>query len=633
MCGICGLAWPGGARPPERGVLAAQAGALAHRGPDGEGFFVRDFEDGGGVGLGHRRLAIIDLATGDQPLSNEDGSIWIVFNGEIYNFPELRRELEARGHVFRTRSDTEAIVHLYEDLGPGCLDRLRGMFALAIHDGRDRSLFLARDRFGKKPLYYATVDGALVFGSEPKAVLAHPAFVRRPDLNALGLYLSLQYLPDPLTAFEGLRSLPPASWLSWRDGRLETRRWWRLDFEPKWTASEDDLAAELRELVIDATRARLVSDVPLGAHLSGGVDSSIITGVMAGLRDEPVRTFSIGFAEEAFSETAKARAVAARYGCRHREFLITHAEALETLDAVVAACDAPLADPAALALWHLSRLTREEVTVALCGDGGDELFAGYQRLWLDPLADAYARLPGWLTGRFAPFVAGLLPEPKGRPIEANWVAGIKRLGQAAAIPRSASIVRWGSYFTPEAARRLMRPEFRAALVDDAAAWLGRVFAEARASNDADRTLWCDAATYLPGDLLVKADRMTMAHALEGRAPLLDHVLAEWAARLPVGCKVRGRTGKYLLRKAFADMLPPRIAGQGKRGFGLPVGAWFSGPLKAVARERLLGGRLVREWLRGSEIERLLAEHAAGRVDHGKRLYALLMLDIWFERYL
>lgn len=634
MCGICGFVTSRGGRAECGEYLAGMCAAIAHRGPDGQGVYGEAFAGGGGAWLGHRRLAVIDLVTGDQPLFNESRSCVIVFNGEIYNFQALRDDLAGRGHVFATRSDTEVIIHLYEEMGPACVTRLRGMFALAIWDAARRELFLARDPFGKKPLYYTETGGGIVFGSEIKALLAFPGVVARLDATAVAHYLTLQHVPEPATGFAGIKSLPAGHTLTWSGGRGCPARYFQLDYLPKLEGSEEALAEALRERVTEAVRLRLVADVPLGAHLSGGVDSGIVTAVMAGLTNRPVRTFSIGFAEEAFSETTKARAVAERFATDHTEFILTFEAAREVMEDVVAATDMPFADPSALAAWHLCRLTREHVTVALNGDGGDEMFAGYQRYWLDPLADGYARLPHVVTRRFVPWLAGLLPARGNVPVEADWRAGIARLAQAVRVPRTASLVRWGSYFSPWERHALLRPEFeRASRPADTVALYEAFYAAAKADTPLDHNLFADVGVYLPGDLLVKADRMAMAHALEGRSPFLDSELAAFAARLPTRLKLRGRTGKYLLRKAFAHLLPPGIASQPKRGFGLPVAGWFRGPLRAFARDLLTSGRLGRDIVRPEAVDRLLAEHEQGRADHGKRIYALVMLELWLRRYL
>ncbi len=623
MCGIAGIVAPAG-QTPDRAALEAMIGAVAHRGPDGTGVVVR-----GRAGLAHCRLAIIDLATGDQPMTGGHG-LWIVFNGEIYNHLDLRRELESLGRRFATRSDTEAIVQAYAQWGPACVERLRGMFAFAIWDQERQTLFAARDRLGKKPFYYARAQGAFCFASEPGALAAAPGVSRQPDLEAIGLYLSLQYVPEPHCALSGVRALPPGHTLTLRGGELTLRRYWRPEFLPKLDAPEEELRARLRELLAESVRIRLMSEVPLGVHLSGGVDSSIVTALMAGMCDRPVKTFSIGFAEEDFNELPKARAVAARYGTDHHEFVVEHGHVPDALARVVDHVGQPFADPSALPALLLARLTREHVTVALNGDGGDELFAGYQRYWLDPLARAYAALPRVLTQRLVPALAARLPQPGDTPIEADWRAGIKRLAQVAAISPKASILRWGSYFSPRDARALWRPDVRPHA--DPVGLLSRAFDAAAADSFLDRTLAVDMTTYLPGDLLVKADRMAMAHGLEGRSPLLDQELAQWAMRLPGRHKLRGRTGKHILRAACADLLVPEVTAGGKRGFGVPVGAWLRGGLSGWCRDLILGGVAARRLFAPKALEDLLARHATGREDHGKRLWALAALELWLDRH-
>jgi asparagine synthase (glutamine-hydrolysing) len=624
MCGIAGIIAPEGSRP-DRESLAAMAQAIAHRGPDGQGFHVRER-----VGLAHCRLAIIDLATGDQPMCNEDSTLWIVFNGEIYNHLDLRSELIGKGHRFATASDTEAILHAYEEYGPACTEKLRGMFAFAIWDERRQTLFASRDRLGKKPFYYCLHEGHFLFASGPTALLAFPGVSHEADLEAIGLYLTLQYVPGPQSAFKALKSLPPGHNLVFTHGRVETSRYWKLSFEPKFNASEEELKTELREMLSESVRIRLMSEVPLGAHLSGGIDSSIITALMAKLSGTPVKTFSIGFAEEAFSELHKARAVARLYGTDHNEFLVEYGHVPDTFEQIVAHVGEPFADPSALPSFFLARETRTKVTVALNGDGGDELFAGYQRYWLDPLAAPYAALPRFLTQKLFPALLHTIPEPKDRPIESNWVAGLKRLSQVAAVSPKASIIRWGSYFSPEAARDLWRKEARPD--SDPVGMLASIFDTCSASSFLDRTLATDLGSYLPGDLLVKADRMAMAHGLEGRSPLLDHKLAEWAARLPARFKVRGRNGKYLLRSTFAELLPPEVTAQGKQGFGIPVGKWLREGLAGWCRELLLHGLAAERLFKPAAISRLLSEHAGGSIDHGKRLWALAALELWLRRY-
>jgi asparagine synthase (glutamine-hydrolysing) len=621
MCGICGILNTD-REPVKRTFLERMNTAIVHRGPDGDGYFYAP-----GVGLAMRRLAIIDLDTGDQPIPNEDETIWIVFNGEIFNFPELRAALEKRDHRFRTQTDTECIVHLYEEYGDDCIQHLRGQFAFAIWDQPKERLLIARDRLGQKPIYYAQVSGQFFFSSELGSLLEACPSPPEIDLPAIDLYLSLQYIPEPLTPYKDIHKLPAAHQLTYDRGEIRVEPYWQLSYEPKHRASEGELIAELRELLSEAVRIRMISDVPLGAHLSGGIDSSIVVALMAEASDLPVKTFSIGFEETAFSEIPYARAVADRYATDHQEFTLTFGDIPAVLSTLIRHFGEPFADPSALPLYYLSRLTREYVTVALNGDGGDEAFAGYQRYWLDPWANVYARLPGLITRGLVPSLVRLLPNKVERPVGGSLVDGLKRLEQITQVDARASILRWGSYFSPQWKTRLWREP----VTDQAEKILVKRFDGSPAKDFLDRTLSTDITTYLPGDLLVKADRMTMANSLEGRSPFLDHQLAEWAARLPGHMKVRGRTGKYLLRKAFADRLPPSVAQRGKQGFGIPLGAWFRGPLANWAQEILFSDRTpLSTWFDPSTLQSILEDHKAGRENHGKRIYALVMLSLWAQ---
>ncbi|MGQ9661376.1 MAG: asparagine synthase (glutamine-hydrolyzing) [Kiritimatiellia bacterium] len=629
MCGICGLINTDPEKPVDRELLRRMNAELRHRGPDNDGFFIE-----ANVGLAMRRLAIIDLVTGHQPIANEDGTLQIVFNGEVYNHPELRAELEQRGHLLRTRSDTEVILHLFEERGPDCLDALRGMFALAIWDRRERRLFLARDRLGKKPLYYAQLDEVFLFASEIKSILVHPGVRREADLEAIDHYLTLQYVPDPLSAFRMVRKLPPAHWLTWHARKLHIARYWNVNYEPKWYANEQEYVRELRQRLSEAVHIRLISDVPLGAHLSGGIDSSIVVALMAEASARPVKTFSIGFEEERFSELAFARSVAKKLRTDHHEFVVSYGSVPETVEKLLSHFDEPFADSSALAVYHLAKLTREHVTVALNGDGGDELFGGYQRYVLDRYANLYSHLPRFVTQRLVPRLVGWLREPTHIPPESNFVAGLRRLAQVAAVTSKASIIRWGSYFTDEMKKLLWREHYaQKESFCRTAELLAHFFDTAPAVSFLDRTLYTDTSSYLPGDLLVKADRMTMAHSLEARSPFLDHKLIEWATRLPVYYKVRRNTLKYLLKQAFAYLLPPEVLRRRKQGFAVPTGAWFRGPLKNWAQEILLSPEYnLPELFRPAALQNLLAEHASGRTDNGRRIWTLIMLGLWFRNY-
>lgn len=622
MCGIAGYTYHDTGRSADRQVLAAMNAAITHRGPDSDGFH---FD--GPTGIAMRRLAIIDVASGRQPISNEDGSIWIVFNGEIYNHPALRAELKKRGHIFKTHSDTECIVHAYEEYGDDCVRHLRGMFAFAIWDAPKRRLFIARDRLGKKPLYYAEHDGALLFGSELKCLLKYPGFPREMNPEAVHHYLTLQYVPDPLTGFRAAKKLPPAHTLVCENGRISTRRYWDVDFRTK--ESGDDLRERVRAKIEESVRIRLMSEVPLGAHLSGGIDSSVVVGLMAGMSSRPVKTFSIGFEEAAFNETDHARAVAEKFGTEHQEFIVAPS-AMEVLEPLGAHFDEPFADSAAIPLWYLSKLTRQHVTVALNGDGGDEAFAGYQRYYADAVANFYGLVPSFLRNA-ADALFSLLPVNGNKPVEKSPAAALRKLGHAAAFGSGASVVRWGSYFSEAEKAALYTGDFAKAMEPSHAA-MERTYAAALAGTRVDRTLYTDLHHYLPGALLVKADRVTMAHSLEARSPFLDHELMELAARLPVRWKVRGTTAKWILRDLFRDFLPERIAGRGKLGFSVPLARWFAGPNLDAVRDLLGSGARCHGFLSAENISKLIEQNRSGRFDHGKKIWALLVLENWLRSY-
>ncbi|GAB4112279.1 MAG: amidotransferase 1, exosortase A system-associated [Roseiflexaceae bacterium] len=628
MCGICGFVHHALEQPADRGLLERMNASILHRGPDEDGFFVE-----GGVALAMRRLAIIDLSGGQQPIFNETGQIAIVFNGEIYNFAELRQELIGLGHHFATKSDTEVIVHAYEQWGDDAVLRLSGMFVFAIWDRSRRRLLIARDRMGKKPLYWHVGPQGLTFGSEAKCLLTTPWI--RPELDPLALhhYLTLQYTPDPLTIYQGIQQLPAAHRLIFepgRDPRVEC--WWQLDFGPKLAISDEEAIAEARLILQKAVAQRLVAEVPLGAFLSGGIDSSIIVALMAEQSSQPVKTFSIAFEEPEYSEARYAQLVAEQYRTDHHAFVFRPTDLIATIEGVSDAFDEPFADPAALPLYELSRQTRKHVTVALSGDGGDETLAGYRRYALDGLLAPYALLPGVVTQRMVPAVAGVLPDLGMIPEDRNPITGFKRLGQFSAVTPRASLARWGSYFSHTEKLAMYTDRWREELAaHDTAEVIGQAYDAARAKSRLDRTLAADHVTYLAGDLLPKTDRTTMAHAVEARSPFLDNTWVAWTARLPERMKVRGLQTKWLLKAAFADKLPPTIAARGKQGFGVPIGPWLRGELQGWARERLIGNPRLAAWFRPTAIERLFGEHIQGRMNHGKKLWALVMLALWMER--
>jgi asparagine synthase (glutamine-hydrolysing) len=581
-----------------------------------------------------RRLAIIDVAGGQQPITNEDGTIFVVFNGEVYNFRELRAELEGKGHRFSTKSDTEVIVHGYEEWGDDALLRFNGMFAIALWDEPRERLLLARDRMGKKPLYWHQSAAGLLWGSEAKALLSVPWVERRVNPVALHHYLTLQYVPDPLTIFEDIHRLPAAHKLVVeRCGAPQVSRWWQLKFEPKWKISDEEAAEQARKLLGAAVERRLISEVPLGAFLSGGIDSSTVVALMAKRTSQPVKTFSIGFEEKRYSETRYARQVAERYKTDHYEFIFRSEDLVRVIEGSVVACDEPLADPAALPLFELARQARRFVTVALCGDGGDETLAGYSRYAMDRLLRPYAALPAWITQRAIPAALALLPEPAWIPEDRNFITGLRRLGQFSSTTPKASLVRWGSYFTHEEKLALYADSWRDTFAGtNTAGWVAAAYDEACASSFLDHSLYADHVTYLAGDLLPKTDRMTMAHSMEARSPFLDTEWVEWTARLPERFKVRHLATKWLLKAAFADFLPPAVLSRGKQGFSLPVGLWLRHELHNWAGERLIANRSLDEWFRPAVVEQILKEHDTGKANHGKRIWALLMFALWLDKY-
>ena len=626
MCGISGKLHFNLDRPIDPALIARMNGTLTHRGPDAEGIWTH-----GPIGLSQRRLAIVDLSpTGHQPMSNEDGTVWLTYNGEIYNHPELRPELERRGHRYRGSSDTETILHLYEEYGRDCVKHLRGMFALALWDERQQSLLLARDRFGKKPLVYAETADGLVFASELKALLQDESVSRELDETALHHYLSFGFIPSPQTAFRQIRKLPPAHTLCWQDGKITIERYWSLPFGPKLQLSEEEAAEQTLALLREAVRVRLMSDVPLGAFLSGGIDSSAVVALMAEAMSEPVKTFSIGFDDESFDETPFARQVAQAFGTDHHEFRVAP-DAVGVLPELVWGYGEPFADSSALPSYYVAKMTRQHVTVALNGDGGDELFAGYERYVAESLSSRYEALPGWLrTGVLTP-IAQALPEPAGRK---NPVRRLKNFVLAQNAPPERRYLRWLTLMDNATKQQLYTPAFaeRMATIDSLAR-LQLPANGAAAPDGLDRLLQTDIATYLPDDLLVKVDITTMLHSLEGRSPFLDHHLAEFAARLPVHYKLRGRTGKYILRRALAPILPSNILNRDKRGFAVPIDRWFRQELRTAIYGVLLDPRtLARGLFRPEAIKTMLDEHASGRVNHRYRLWTLLMLELWFRTY-
>ena len=626
MCGIVGIVDVVGARAIDRDVVSRLNEVQHHRGPDEVGLHVEP-----GVGLGHRRLSIIDLSTGQQPLFNEDGSVVVVYNGEIYNYRELIRELSALGHVFRTKSDTEAIVHAWEQWGEDCVTRFRGMFAFALWDRGRETLFLARDRLGVKPLHYALLPGnLLIFGSELKALAAHPAFRRELDPFAIEEYFALGYIPEPRTIYVGAHKLAPGHTLTVRRGRPlpGQREYWDVRFTLDNPITERDAQAELIERLRESVRLRMIAEVPLGAFLSGGVDSSAVVAMMAGVSAEPVNTCSISFSDPAYDESRYARLVADRYHTRHFVDAV-ESDDFDLIDILAQAYDEPYADSSAIPTYRVCQLARARVTVALSGDGGDENFAGYRRYRLHAMEE---RLRGAMPISVRRPTFGLL----GRMYpKADWAPRMfraKSTFQALARTSVDAYFHSVSILRDDMRHQLYSNAFMARLSGYSAAEVFRHHA-GRAETDDPFALvqYLDLKTYLVGDINTKVDRASMAHSLEVREPLMDHVLVEWLASLPSSLKVRGQEGKYLLKQSMNSYLPQEIMYRPKMGFAVPLARWFRGPLRERLTESILGSRLAATGVFNPRyLKQLVDAHLSGVRDHSSPLWSLLMFDAFLR---
>jgi len=619
MCGIAGVLELDRRRRPSRESLHRMAKVLAHRGPDEEGFY-----ESGPVGFAHRRLSIIDLASGQQPMESADGSVCVVFNGEIYNYPELKVELEQRGHVFRTRSDTEVLLALYVEAGVEAFARLNGMFACAFWDARTSRLVLVRDRLGKKPLYYYRDAERVVFGSELKAVLAHGGVPRTLDLGALGEYLTHGYVVGDEAIVKGVRHVAPAEAVIVADGTLSRHSYWRLRFEPAASPpSEAEAIERTTELLQQAVKRRLMSEVPLGAFLSGGIDSSTVVALMARLSPRPVQTFSVGFEERSHSELDDARRVARHLGTDHHEMIVKPA-ALDVLPDLVWHLDEPFGDSSALPTYYVCQAARQHVTVALSGDGGDEVFAGYTRYQRLDQWRQWRRIPGWIR-------RGVLA-PIGRAMPFTW-PGWNSLHAAGRLPDDGLAPCLGMY--PYILDELCTQDLKAALAGvDPFAHTRALLAESSELDPVSRAQHLDTLQYLPSDILTKVDRMSMANSLEVRAPLLDHTLLEYVATLPVSLKLRGTVSKYLLRQVAGRMLPASVLTKPKQGFAIPEGRWFRGSLRPFAEDVLLDRRsLGRGFFRRDTVARMLRHHASGARDYSRWIWNLILLELWCRRFL
>ncbi|MDH4100943.1 MAG: asparagine synthase (glutamine-hydrolyzing), partial [Nitrospirota bacterium] len=567
-----------------------------------------------------------------QPMSNEDGSIWIVFNGEIYNFLELKDQLEKNGHTFRSHSDTETIIHLYEEEGVECVKRLRGMFAFAIWDEKKQRLLLARDRLGKKPLVYARRSDSLVFASEIKAILQDPSVQAVVDKTALHHFLTYFYVPSPHTAFSGINKLPAGHILIWEKSDIRIERYWDLHYQPKLRLdSEREYCDQFLHTFEDAVRARLISDVPLGAFLSGGIDSSAVVAIMSRIMSQPVKTFSIGFEDEDFSELEFARIVAKRYGTDHHEFVVKP-DAVSVLPKLVWHYNEPFADSSAIPTWYVSKITREHVTVALSGDGGDESYAGYQRYKADLFSSWYYRLPKAVREGLLRPLAEKLPY---RDSQKSFIRRAKRFITSVESNRQRQYIKFIGAFDNMMKEELYSEAFRTDMASvDSIKLLEHWYGITDATNFTEKTLYADTMSYLPDNILVKVDIAGMGNSLETRAPFLDHHLVEFAASLPPNMKMRGLTQKYILKRAFSDLLPAEILYRKKMGFGVPIERWIRGELKDMVRDALLSDRSIkRGYFNRSYVETLVKDHMSKRKDNCYRIWTLLMLELWHRMFI
>lgn len=624
MCGIVGKIMPRRGGGLDADVLHRMCAALEHRGPDSRGVFAENE-----AGLGIQRLRVVDLVTGDQPIYNEDRSIVVVLNGEIYNFVQLREHLRARGHRFATQGDTEAIVHLYEEYGDDCVTHLHGMFAFALWDRRRHRLLIGRDRVGKKPLYYAHQRGGISFASELRALLEDREVSRRIDPAAIDAFLTYGYIPAPRSIFHGVRKLSPAHTLVFEDGNVRTNRYWHLDFSRKLAVRDArELHEPIRTAILGATKRRMVADVSVGAFLSGGIDSSAVVAAMAQSSSAAVKTFSIGFDHQAFNELPHARLVSQLFGTEHEEFIV-RPDAVEVVPKIVRHYGEPYGDPSAIPTFYLAEMTRRHVTVALNGDGGDESFAGYARY----LANGMAARLEWLPRSVRRAAASLAGAPSGEDLS-SLANKARRLLQGLPMEPAERYRRYVAWSDRQQRDQLYTSEFaRAARASASVDEFDEAWKTATGRHVIDVMLEVDIATYLPGDLITKVDIATMAHSLEARSPLLDHEVMELAASIPAHMKARGSEKKWILREALRTWLPTEILDRPKQGFSVPVSHWFRHELRDVVRDVLLDSdALARDYFRPEVISGMLDRHTAGVQDEGKRLWSLFMLELWHREF-
>ncbi len=636
MCGIAGAIWNDPREAIDAEVLRAMIDSLRHRGPDDSGSYACEYhlrppyEPMPGLAMGARRLAIIDVAGGHQPMCNEDKTIWVVANGEIYNFQDLRHRLEGAGHTFRTKCDTEAIVHLYEDEGPEFARHIVGMFAIAIWDSRERRLVLARDRLGQKPLVYRNESRRLLFASELKSILTVPGVPREIDPNALDEYLTFQYVPHPNTILRGVRKLPPAHYAVWRDGKMDVRAYWTPEWNREIALPDAEYQNRLRRALEESVRLRLQSEVPLGAFLSGGVDSSLIISLMQKATTEKVKTFSIGFSIPEYDESDYARRVAGYLGTQHHEFRV-EPDAVEILPQLIRHFDEPFADSSAIPTWYVAQQTREHVTVALTGDGGDELFAGYPRYRAVRLGATIDRLPGWVRAAASARFWQRLPGARRK----SALRRLKRFTAPLTLDPARRYLEWIAIFGETTRGRLYSESFLESLSDvDPFFFLSTAWQRVGRRDAVTAASIADLQTYLPCDLMTKVDIASMAHSLECRQPFLDHRVVELAVGMPLRLKYRRGRGKRILRETFGDAVPEFVWKRKKMGFGVPLDHWFRHELRDMARDVLLDPlTLSRGYFRPETIRSVLDEHVEARGDRADQIWALLVLELWHREWI
>ena len=620
MCGICGVVSFQPGHVTDRSMLERMNQTLHHRGPDDDGYY-QDAR----ASLAMRRLSIIDLHTGQQPISNETGDNWVVYNGEIYNFQSIRAELQQRGHIFKTQTDTEIIVHAYEEYGDECVRRFNGMFALAVWDARKCRLLIARDHLGIKPLYYWAGQDKLVFGSELKALVVHPDVPREINLTAIDLFLSLEYIPSPLTIYRNVFKLPPGHILVMEGGELKLSQFWDVPRQPIGE-SEDECAETLAGLIKDAVQIRMISDVPLGAFLSGGIDSSAVVAYMSQSSSKPVQTFSIGFEDDTYNELPYAEAVARHFRTDHH-FQVLNPDIASLAEQLVQHHDEPFADTSIFPTYLVSKLARQHVKVALSGDGGDELFAGYDTYLAEQMNFYYGKLPGALRRNVMPAFTNMLPP---QPAKKGMINKVKRMVEGGALDPALQHTRWMIFMDEREKNSLYESDLKEAMQDGSTAgFFGEYFHKADSFDVLAQQQYVDMKTYLPDDILTKVDRMSMAVSLEARVPLLDHRIAEFGLNLPPHMKLNGSRTKIILRKALRRVVPDLVLEKPKQGFSIPMKHWLCSSLKPMMQD-LLSDHTVsqRGYFKPQVVSTWMREHLDGRVNHSHRLWALMVLELW-----